>query len=165
MAFTTIPASWVTSGQPCKEELFQRIKSNEDDLDTRTTALESSLVNESPITFQVIGKCYDSPTPINFATDVIRVPFNIRLTSSVLYTASTAVGGTLTIDVKYKRGAAAWTTIFSSQPSTTALSAFVIDTGTFSVTDLDSGDFLRLDIISTRQYESGFGCYLTWEIR
>lgn len=167
MAFTTIPAAWLDIGDPTKKELFDRIKDNQDDLDSRTSDTEAAVTNETPIIFQVNGKYWLFATStLQGATGVTRIPFDIELTSSTLHVVDDGSAGTLTVDVLYKRGVAAWTTIFSVLPTITFGGGDnVITTGTISVTDLDAGDFLRMDITSVMTDNEFFNLFLTWEIR
>ena len=167
MAFTTIPTGWLDIGDPCKKELFDQIKDNEDDLDSRLTDVESSLTNETPIQFQVQGPYWFESTTITDAAGVIRVPFNITLTGSRLIIEDDGSSGTLTTDVKVStNGGSTWATIFSSIPSIAQGSGdYTEDTGTLSTTDIDAGDLLRLDITAAMTGNHMFKLYLPWEIR
>ena len=48
MAFITIPSSWLEVGRPTKKELFERIKDNFDDHESRLVTAESS-VNQAQV--------------------------------------------------------------------------------------------------------------------
>ena len=166
MAFTTIPSSWLDVGDPTKKELFDRIKDNEDDLDDRLTDVEAATTNETPIQFQVTGPYWNESLPINDAAHIIRIPFDIKLTSARLQITDDGTAGTLNIDVKYKRGAGAWTTVFSATPSiANGGGDYGQTTGTLTVTDLDAADLLRLDVTTAITGNERFNVYLTWEIR
>lgn len=168
MAFTTIPSSWLDVGDPTKKELFDRIKANEDDLDSRVGDTEASLTNETPIQFQVTGPYWNEASfPINDAAHVIRIPFNIELTSAVLHVVDDGSSGTLDVDVEYKRGVAAWTTIFSTRPSLANGGGdnSIATNGVISVTDLNAADFLMLKIVTAQIGNERFNLFLTWEIR
>jgi len=49
MAFLSIPSSWIEIGRAVKKELFDRISTDLDDIDTRVTAVETSGLNKVPI--------------------------------------------------------------------------------------------------------------------
>lgn len=166
MAFSAISSDWLDIGDPNKKELWDLVKSNLDDLDDRLSDVEAATTSESPIQFQVDGEYYRGVSSITGASPIIRVPFNITLTSGRLQIIDDGSSGTLTTDVKYKRGAGAWTTIFSSIPSLAQGGGdYGTDTGTLSVTDIDAGDILRLDITSVMVGNDQFNVYLEWEIR
>jgi len=167
MAFGSIPSAWLDIGDPTKKELFDLIKDNFDDLDSRINSVEAAVTNETPIQFSVIGRYYIETMPFLGAGTTIRIPFDIELTSAVLHVIDDGTAGTLDVDVKYKRGAAAFTTIFSTRPSLTFGSGnnSIATNGAISITDLDAGDFIRLDIITPQTNNEKFNLYLTWEIR
>jgi hypothetical protein len=60
------------------------------------------------------------------------------------YATDAAVGTAATFDIEYKRGAGAWTTLFSVLP-TFAVGANSVTAGTKSVTSLNAGDLIRLN--------------------
>ena len=165
MAFVAIPDSWIEIGEPTKKELFDRIQDNLDDLDSRATDLEAAITNETPIQFQVMGPYASATIPISDAAHVIRIPFDITLTSARLHVVDDGSSGTLDVDVKVDTGGG-FGTIFSARPSIAqGGGANGTATGTLSTTDLDAGDFLRLDVITAMTGNERFNVYLTWEIR
>jgi hypothetical protein len=166
MAFITIPPSWLDVGDPTKKELFDRIKDDLDDLDSRVGGTEAALSNETPIQFEIQGGYWRRSVPITNAATIIRIPFNITLTSAILFLEDDGTAGTLDVDITYKRGAGAWTTIFSVRPSIAfGGGAMSTTSGTLSVTNLDAADLLKLDIITAMTDNEKFKVYLTWEIR
>lgn len=60
------------------------------------------------------------------------------------YAVTAPSASACTFDIEYKRGAGAWTTLFSALPSFAA-GANTISTGTKSVTSLNAGDLIRLN--------------------
>lgn len=165
MAFDTIPPAWLDVGDPTKKELFDRMKANEDDLDNRISDVEAALTSETPIQFQVDGQYWRMAIPITGASPTIRIPFNITLTSALLHVVDDGSSGTLDCDVQRDSGGG-FSTIFSVRPTLTfGGGANSTSTGTLSVTDIDVGDFLRMDIITTQIDNESFNLYLTWEVR
>ena len=167
MAFTTIPSGWLDVGDPTKKEIFDYIKANEDDLDTRVSDVEAATTNETPIQFQVTGPYWNEGTTITDAAHVIRIPFYITITSGRLQITDDGSSGTLTTDVKYSDDSGStWATIFSSVPTVAQGSGdYTQDAGVLLVTDLDAGDLLRLDLTAVMTGNERFNVYLTWEIR
>lgn len=167
MAFSTINSAWLDIGDPTKKELFDLIKSNQDDLDDRVTDLEATIAVESPIIFQVTGPYWLESSPITDAAHLIRVPFNIDLTSARLQIIDDGSAGTLDCDVKYSDDdGSSFSTIFSARPSIANGGGNYGDTtGTLSVTEIDAGDLLRLDIITSMTGNERFILILTWETR
>jgi len=168
MAFTTIPSSWLDVGDPTKKELFDYIKANEDDLDTRLTDVEAAVTNETPIVFEMEGDSWLLTMPKDDVCGIVRLHTNITLVSNILILMQKGGGAaaTLEVDIKYKRGAAAWTTIYSARPTiTTGEPVYQEDNGTLSVTDLNSGDLLRMDLITIGEQYERFNLILGWEVR
>jgi hypothetical protein len=78
--------------------------------------------------------------------------------------------GTLDCDVKYKTTpAGAWNTIFSTTGRPTVTfgggNDIISTNGVLSVTDLDGGWFIKLDIITAQGNNEFFNVYLGWEAR
>ena len=167
MSFTSIPTGWLDTGDPVKKELMDRIKDDLDDLDTRTSTVEAATTSETPIIFQVVGPYWNEGSSITNAASVIRVPYDITLKNARLFLEDDGSSGTLTVDVKYSTDSGStWTTIFSSAPSIAQGGGdYGTDTGTLSVTDIDAGDLLKLDITSVMSGNEAFSVIMEWEVR
>lgn len=113
----------------------------------------------SPITFDVVGIFYSS-----FVKDdvlIYRVNGNIALTAAYLLVKKAGVSGSVVVDVEYKRGAGAWTTIFSSTISAAYSSGDnSLTQGTLAVQNLLAGDLLRLNIDGVQASMEDFSVYL-----
>lgn len=147
MAFTALTTAQVASGQAVKTELFDLIRTNLDDLDTRLTSVEAGAASPFPILFEVFGKYSNFNAP---KTGIMyhRANFDATLSGVVVMVQETGTAGTIDIDIQKKRGAGAFATIFSTRP-TVAFGAGDFGTSTNAVlsdTDLDAGDILRLDV-------------------
>jgi hypothetical protein len=145
MAFSTITTAQISTGEPTAQELFGKVKDNFDDHETRLGTLEGSLNSYLPIRFSVTN--YESFTPAT-EVDIERIPFNITLLGARLLVVDAGSSGTLEVDVEYKRGGGAWTTIFSTNPSV-AFSAgdyALSSNAALSVSSLELGDLIRLNI-------------------
>lgn len=142
MAFDPIIAAEIESGEPNKQELWLKNKDNEIDLDARLTAIEAS--GFMPIHFQLGGpiSIFDLKTKI----DIQRITFDITLLAGRVFVSFAGTSGNTEIDILFKRGVAAWASIFSAKP-TVAFGAGddSIGTGVLTVTSLLAGDLVRMD--------------------
>lgn len=151
MSFTALTTSQIQVGEPVAQELFQKTKDNFDDHETRISANEAAINVYRDDFFHVFGDSYWVHAPIDGVL-TSRLNFAISVLSARLYVVDAGSSGTLLIDVEYKRGAGAWTSIYATQPSVAfgagdlavdsngVLSNDVISNG------LSLGDYLRLNI-------------------
>lgn len=92
---------------------------------------------------------YDELTP-STATLGPTYPIDRNLTLSGVggWAETLATGSAVQVDVQYKRGAGAWTSIFSTYPQF-AVGANAITAGVLSTTQLNQGDYVRRRWIGT----------------
>ena len=160
MAYVTIPNALVSSGKPVTQELWKSyVKNDLDDHETRLVSLEGgSAVAYMPIYWTVKG-----PLATKDDCGFVRIPFDITLLAARLMTETAGSGGATEIDLEYKRGAGAWTSVFSTKPSVSSTSDYQLSTNAvFSTTALLSGDLLRMNI-DTIQTGSPYGILLVLE--
>lgn len=151
MAYVTIPSGWIDVSDPLKKELFDLVKDNLDDLDSRTTAVEGS--TSKIIVYNGIfcnASSAGSLTGIMFE----RIPADFTITDAKLYIfLKGSLTGNLEMDVR-KSSTADFTSdssIFSTKPKIdfsvasnyTESSNAVISGGGFT-----AGQYLRIDITS-----------------
>lgn len=151
MPFSTIVTTEIEAGDPTTQDLFSKIKTNEDDHETRIVSLEAgSATTYPPYEFYVSGP-YEGYTPL-LGCGHIRIAFNITVLAGRLAIIKAGTSGTTQIDFKYKRGAGSWTSIFSTLPSVASTSGdYAVSTnGILSVTSLLAGDLVRMDITTTQ---------------
>lgn len=165
MAYTEIPSSQVQSGEPVKAELAQQIRTNDIDFNTRLSSLETSVLERDPLFYDFVGRYSDfgsSQTGVLYD----RITNDMRLTAARLIISTAGTAGTTEVDVLYKRGAGAWTSIFSTKPSVvyTAGDMAVSSNAVISTTDLEAGDFLRIDITGVQTGGNGAKLQLEWEV-
>jgi len=144
MAYSTFPSTTIESGKPGTTDLWTKTSDNFVNHESRITSLEGgSSVTYWPLEFHVAG-FYGVQDELDFK----RVPFDITLLAGRLLIKNAGSGSSTTIDMEYKRGAGAWTTIFTTKPSVTSASGdYAVSTnGVLGVTALQSGDLLRLNI-------------------
>lgn len=152
MAFTTIPTSIIESGDPVKQELWDTyVKDNLDDHESRITGLEGgSNVVYGPHFWNVTGPYFAAVPLVNCG--MIRLNFSLTVLAGRLLIKTAGSSGSTEIDILYKRGVSAFTSIFSTKPSVTSASGdYAISTnGILTVTSLLAGDILRMDITTTQ---------------
>lgn len=155
MSYTTIPSSVIEAGDPVTQELFGLVKSDLDDLNTRTTALEGgSNVAYEPYFWEVSGP-YEQSVPLE-AAGIIRLNFAITVLAGRVLIKKAGTGGTTEIDLLYKRGANPFVSIFTTKPSVAfGAGDYGISTNGVlnSPVDLLAGDIIRMDITTTQSGE------------
>lgn len=142
MAFDPIIPAEIEAGEPNKQELWLKTKDNQIDLDSRITAIEG--IGFMPIHFFLSGPI--SLFNLRTKIDIQRITFDINLLAGRILVSTAGASGNTEIDILFKRGVAAWTSIFSTKP-TLAFGAGddAIGTGVLTVTSLLAGDLIRMD--------------------
>lgn len=163
MAFVALNSTEILSGKPVKNDLTLKIKNNFDDHESRIGVLETAIGSFRPIEFVVQGEYWrygGSQTEVM----IDRMNYNMTLTAARLMIKTAGTSGTTGIDILYKRGAGAWTSIFSTTPSVLySVGDYGISTNAiFSTTALLAGDLLRLDILSVQTLGNGFDLQLEY---
>lgn len=163
MSYNSLTSAQIAAGQPTSQDIFSKQKGNEDDHETRIATLEGSLNRFTPLIFGVTGNYYYA-VPLNEVL-ATRIAFNITLTGARILVVDAGTAGTLDCDVKYKRGAGAWTSIFSTRP-TVIYSAgnYALSTNAvISTAALLAADLLRLDIITGQEGNTQFSMNLEFQ--
>lgn len=155
MVFETITDGEIAVGEPTTRPLFQKVKNSLDDLDDRVSSTEVGASSRPDIEFGIAGLL-----PEAYAADGVmltRVSLDIALLACRVLVNVAGSSGTLTIDVEYKRGGGAWTSILSAPISVDSADGdLAIESGTLVVTDLLTGDLLRLNVDGVQVDMSGF---------
>lgn len=163
MAFTAITTAQIASGEPTSQDLFQKIKDNFDDLDSRTTVVETANNIFRPIQFDVVGPYGAEIVVDGLMYDLLR--FDITVLNVILFIHDAGASGTTTVDIEYKRGVGAFTSILSSPVSATSANGdYYIATATLGTTSLLTGDILRLNVDSVQVGATGFTVMLEFEV-
>jgi len=166
MAFNALTSGEIATGKPVAGTTQTKIKDNFDDHESRLQAIEGgSATTFPPLTFRVNG-----PYSIEGATNSLTkttTNFPITFTGGRLLIDVAGSGGTTEIDIKYKRGAGAWTSIFSTRPSVASAagndsisSNGVLDPSNVS---LLAGDLIRVDTTSVQTGGVGFTVRLDYQ--
>ncbi len=162
MSFTPITTAEITTGESVKNSTQVKIKENFENLDSRITSLEGgSSTVYPPIILEVTG-AYGEPGDLTLPMDGFlktTLNFNLTVTGVRILVDVAGVSGTSEIDLKYKRAAGAYTSIFTTKPSVGYASGND-STSTNAVlnpsqVNLQAGDILRLDISQAQFRASG----------
>lgn len=163
MAYDPLTADEVLPGEPCKSELFDKARLNFDDLNDRMTLLEGTTGGYDPLEFYFDGQ----PTSGNVkdGAAVWRIFRNITALACRLYVDQAGSAGTLEVEVERWNGSA-WSSITSSPLSATSANGNKYTTsGTISISSLDQGQLLRVNINSVQTAMRNFAVYFEYEAR
>lgn len=149
MAFNPFTVEEIAAGKPTKQELFEKLKDDLDDHEDRLTDLEGAVGVSDPINFDFVG-LLDAPEVMVGALHYA-VRNSITILAARLLVISAGTSGTCEVDVEYKRGVAAWTSILDA-PITAAFGEgdLVLKTGDLTFQDLEPGDLIRVNINSVQ---------------
>lgn len=156
MAYVAVDPLLIEAGDPIIQELWDRVRLNFTDHESRLTALEGGVaVTYMPVEFELNGAYYNF-APLN-QIGLSRILFDVDILSARLLIKTAGTSGTTEIDFKYKRGVGAWTSIFATKPSVPSSSGdyALSSNGVLSVTSLLAGDLIRMDLISAQPQAKG----------
>jgi len=161
----TINTAEFEVGESVKNETMNKIKQNFESLDSRVSTLEGGGSTIYPPIILSVNGSYGEPGDFDVAlhgTGVLKTTLNfpIIITGVRLLIDKAGISGTTEIDLKYKRGAGAYQSIFETRPSV----GFVDGDDSISTNGLINlayntllaGDILRLDIQSTQLRAKNF---------
>lgn len=163
MVYSEITSAEVAVGEPTAKPLFDKIRDNLIDHENRIAATETGGTSRPPIEFGVFGVLQSSFTKDEIL--IYRVPAAITLTAARLFIKTAGASGTTTIDLEYKRGGAAWTSILTGVISSDSADGdYHTETGTLAETDLIAGDLIRLNVDAVQEGMEDFIVYLENEV-
>lgn len=155
------------NGQIIDEDWFNFIKTNLEDHDTRLIALET-LVRQ--IQFKIEDFYYDFATSSTLPiTNVMNFKLleDITIIDCQLWVDINGSAGTNEVDIQFKRGAGAWTSILTTKPSVGfgSGSNFTSANGVLNnaFNDLLADDLLRLDVTNLQTDGFGFAALLDYQ--
>lgn len=159
MAFNPITGEEITTGQPVQSKTMETVKDNFESLDSRVTSLEGGGNTVYPPIIMSLNGTYGEPGDFDVTlhgTGVLKTTLNfpITVTGVRLLIDKAGTSGTTEIDLKFKRGAGTYTSIFSTRPSV-VYSAGDDSISTNAVVSmgyntLAAGDILRLDVTAVQ---------------
>jgi hypothetical protein len=152
MAFTSISSTSIEVGDALKKDLFDLIKGNEDDLNTRLTAVESSSKKIDVFKFLLLnGSSFSTVTGLAY----FRAEDTFTITKAAIQIfEKNSLAGFLEIDILKSTtnlNSASFTSIFTTKPKITYSTAADYDISTNQVLNsaminIVPGNYLRLDI-------------------
>lgn len=153
MAYVDLTITEVSTGEPTSTTMLNKVKGNFTNHESRITAVETGANTVyPPIIFRVNGPYYLTGATSGILKTTLN--FNITITGARLLIDQAGSASTTEIDLKYKRGAGSYTTVFTTPPSVSytagndALSSNAVLN--LSEVDLEAGDILALDITSVQ---------------
>lgn len=159
MSFTAITTGEIESGKPVRNDTQEKVRTNFNDHESRLQSLEGgSATTYPPMIFRVGGPYGYYPAADGILKTTTNFPITITGVRILIDTAGSS--GTTEIDVKYKRGGGAWTSILTTKPSVSysagndALSSNGVVNP--AEADLQAGDIIRLDTTSVQTNGIGF---------
>ena len=163
MAYSAIATTQIETGDPVTQELWELVRANFADHETRIAAVEVAVQTFVPFEFRLrgAGSIYAPVTGLEYK----RIFQNITLTGARLLVPVAGSAGTWDFDIQYKRGGAAFASIFSTRPSVAfgAGDYAVSSNAVISVTSLLVGDILRFDVQGGQTDGEEASLYLQWE--
>lgn len=147
MPFDPLNSTEIESGKPVASTTQTKVKENFDDHETRIQTLEAGTSVYPPIIFRVNGRPVVLENVFKTTSN-----FSFEITGARILVDEAGSAGTIEVDILRKRGAGAYETIFTTQPSVAytagddALSSNAVLDG--SKIDIEAGDILRMDITS-----------------
>lgn len=163
MAFDAITAAEIAAGKPNTNPLWEKVRGNDDDFESRLADVETAVISQQPLQFDVLGQ-----GQIGDGKLFIRVPFNITVTDVKLFIWEAGSVGTTTVDVELATVAAgAFNTILSA-PISAAFGTGdqeVVSAASVVTTSIDAGTFLRLNIDSIQTGATGYSVLVEFNVR
>lgn len=158
MAFTTITTTEIEVGKPVTNTTADKIRQNFDDHEGRIGTLETGVgVSYPPLILRVNGPYHIAGATNGILKTTTNFPITITGIRLLIDTAGTS--GTTEVDVKYKRGVAAYTTLLTTKPSvsySTGSDALSTNGVLIGSPSLLAGDIIRLDLTSVQTGGVGF---------
>lgn len=162
MAFIPLNAAEIAVAEPTKQELFQKIKDNDDNLDSRLTSVEAATVFVPQIPFIVNGP--------GLIADGITPPWRFVVGQDikgvrVVTNGNPGTSGSAVFDVEISTDdGSSWGTILTGT-ITASTTAYATVSGTLSGTPtVANTDLLRINMDSVRVGASGYSIFVEVEV-
>lgn len=155
MAFSSIGASLVAVGAALKQELFQLVKDNFDDHETRINSVEGAINRITPWNGTVTNATTAASITGGFGIYQATADFTLNTAQiGVFDVSATSWTGTLEMDIQKSTSAdfTSSTSIFTTKPSIDMTTVSDYDVSTNAVfgagAAISTGEYIRLDISS-----------------
>lgn len=150
MAYIVIPDDWIEAGKPTKEEIFQRIKDNQESFNTDIEALkQTSIIDIIDCNLQGAFNDYTLTQLLEYVP-VFKAPVSGTITSVVISLLEASTSGTLQIDLeKSTDNGASWSPLLNTPVSVTGITAGSIS-GAVNWISVASQEFNQNDLIRAK---------------
>ncbi len=167
MAFDPFLPGEIESGDPNKQELWQKTLDNFDDHEARIIDLEAATLAFIPIGFRAHGRYL-----VRDGVAYQRITFDMRILAARLLIFNAGTAGTTEVDALVSSGGGAYSSIFSTRPSlgfaggdlATPGSGGISTNQVLSTTTLSAGDLLRYDIKARQTAAKGMALMIEFEV-
>ena len=149
MAYSSVDATRIVAGKPVRADDILGLRNNQEDLNTRVTAVEGVIVKVQVFNETIHNLEFNGGSTITgFA--YWRAPSAFTLTSATITQVTAGSAGTMEIDIQKGSSVSSMSTVFSTKPSLayTAGNAATSSNAVFSSASVSANDFLRLDLTS-----------------
>jgi len=169
MAFVTIPTGWLAVGQALKKQLFDRIKDNFDDHETRLSSVEAGTNKVELFNFEVAGYITNYSTAELTGIGTFKANSNLTITEAKIVLingpfspVSSGLTGAIEIDLQRSvNNGLTWNSIFLVRPK---IEDGINTTGSASQTptfitggeSITQGDLVRLSVTSKKDLQGSF---------
>jgi len=118
MAFVTIPSGAIDVGDPVTKDLWDKVKGNDDDHETRINSLESGSGSITVIDDLIVNSSQFASTTTFEELILFRAGTGFTLTTALLTQIDAGLVGTLEVDILKATGiGGAFASVFSTKPS------------------------------------------------
>lgn len=169
MAYNSIPDAWIEAGKPTKEEIFQRIKDNQESFNTDIEALKQTSTFDI-FNFRVDGAINQYTTDqLQQFLPVFKAPVGISIVSFVITLLEASSGGVLQLALeKSTDDGITWVPLLSSPVEVTG-NAIGSISGAVNFIDVASQSFnqnvlLRPTIIGLKTTQNAFHVSIYGEV-
>jgi len=153
MAFVTHDPSQLEVGKAVRKELWDKTKDNEDDLDSRVSALEASGQKIVIINDDIVNLAQYANGNALEGLVVYEAPLDLSLITAEITVSTAGTSGTVEADVRTGPNRTTLSSVFSTRPSVdfSAGDDAVSTNQVFAVTDIDEGELIVFDILTLQQ--------------
>ena len=150
MAYTAITTAEITAGEPTREELFQKIKNNQDQFNTDISGLQQTAKIDI-FDFKVTGTVGDySTAEVSDRMPTFKAPVSAQMVSFVVTLLTASTSGTLEVEIdRSVDNGINWTPLLSSPVQVTGTTVGSVS-GSVSWVDIPSQSFAQNDLLRIR---------------
>lgn len=150
MAYTPLDLTDIQAGKPVKEELWDTVKSNQDDFNTRITGVEQTAkIDVFDIVYSGSISEYNA-SEIGDRTPVFKAPVSAQIVSFVVTLLEASTSGNLEVEIdKSTDNGINWTPLLNNPVTVTGTTVGSIS-GTVDWVDVPSQSFAQNDLLRIR---------------